>query len=371
MDETTHSEIEEIEETDDSPCCESCGDSSAALNEELSSVTVIIGFYPIRQETRELCESCRDKVGECYDCNRTFDPDMLTYVDGEDRCESCLENYYRCEDCGDLVHCDYTYNTEDATYCQECGPSHDRDEAENESGLDYRIHNYNYRPDLQFFGKGKLFFGCELEINYEDCEEAVDWVLDTLGEDHVYLKEDGSLDNGFEIVSHPHSFEESLKLWGKMSQKSPMTSHKSGQCGFHVHVSRAALTPLQIQKMVVFVNAPENAGLVDKVAQRTGNGYCRKKDAQIGHCAASDSRYEAINLLNGATIEFRIFKGNTRPERLMKNLEFVHALIHWVNLVSYRQLTSALFREYVGRHKKIYPNLSAFLYTEEKKEENS
>lgn len=343
------------------PACDECGEES----EDLNHYVITTQHYPRREHSMALCESCADETAVCDDCGRRErNSDGMNSYFGETVCERCSENYYTCDTCGCDLHAEDTHSPEggDGIYCADCCPSDDEDTE------DSHIHEYNYKPTPQFFGTGKMFFGCELEVNYEDISEAVDWVIDNLGDKQVYLKEDGSLTKGFEIVSHPHSFPEAIALWSKMTGDAPMTSHGSGECGFHIHVSRAALTRLQIQKMIVFVNAPENAALVDKIAQRTANGYCRKKQAKIGHCGHSESRYEAINLENRATVEFRIFRGNTRPERLLKNLEFVQALIYWVNTVSYRELTSVNFAAYVAKNKKQYKHLAAFIKAEDKQE---
>lgn len=362
MPEITSDDIENVvdDPEEETYTCDNCGNEC----DSVEMVEITAGSYPRRTTQMALCESCESDTVNCNDCGRVFiDDEHMRCIFNENICERCSENYSSCEDCGCDLHIGDCYHTDNCTYCSDCAPSDDE--------KDDRINDYSYKPSPRFFGTGKLFFGCELEVNYYEgkISEAVDWVLEALGEDHVYLKEDGSLTNGFEIVSHPHSYQESIALWGKMSKSAPMRSHDSGECGFHVHVTKSALTRMQIQKMVVFVNAPENAEFVDMIAQRTGNGYCAKKVAKIGHCGHSGSRYEAINLCNKNTVEFRIFRGNTQPERLLKNLEFVHALIHWVNTVSYRELTHGRFAEYVAKNKKTYANLQAFI--ERKREGNA
>jgi len=349
-------------ETVDPITCDHCGNDVACTS--MRRVYSVDSWGDRVSQRMEICEDCEDSLVSCDSCGNPFmNGDGLERICGSDICPACRSAYYySCESCGDWVHVDDAVMRDDYAYCEGCAPA--------ESPNDERINSYSYRPKPVFYGKGPLFFGCELEVNYVDerIEEAVDYALDTLGEDHVYLKEDGSLTNGFEIVTHPHSFEELCNLWREFKPSHRlMTSAKSGECGFHVHVSRKALTRLQIQKLVVFINAPENAALVDKVAQRSNNGYCQKKSKALGHCGHSTDRYEAINLCNENTIEYRIFNGNTRPERILKNIEFVHATIHWVNTVSYRELTSTRFIEYVTKRRKLYPNLVAFL-SDEKEE---
>jgi hypothetical protein len=234
------------------------------------------------------------------------------------------------------------------------------------------IFGYCFKPKPRFFGtkqqpKDKiLYFGCELEVAVDDDEDVEDKAVEVaaLMKDRAYLKKDSSIGRGFEIVTHPHTWEEIRKLWqDQWNEDIPgLSSHTSGTCGFHVHVSRAPLTKMHIQKIVVFVNAPENHDLVKTVAQRACNKWgILKADKKIGHCAHSEERYEAVNLENRQTIEFRIFRGNMRKDRILKNLEFVKATIDFTRDRSYRELSAGRFLEFVKANRKEFPNLDEYL----------
>ncbi len=327
---------------------------------------------PERHQMEHVCLDCSENMPYCNHCFRYYTPGTpMTSVGTAEFCPVCERGLTNCADCGCRVHEDTANEYHDEPHCTSCGQVHeDEDREEDEEDEDYRpadVLSYDYKPRARFFGdpKTRLYFGCELEVNWDrgQADKAAQWALDTFnsdGEGHVYLKADGSLTCGFEIVSHPHSWPEAKKLWAQLSNSGPVTSHKSGQCGFHVHVSRKAISALQLRKILVFINSPGNSELVDKVAQRNNNSYARKIEKGIT-TRLSDDRYEAVNVTNDSTIEFRIFRGNTRPDRILKNLEFVHAVIHFVNTVSYRQLTSEEFRKYVGKNRKEYPNLHAFI----------
>ena len=61
----------------------------------------------------------------------------------------------------------------------------------------------------------------------------------------AYCKHDGSLDDGFEIVTHPMSLEYQLHEmpWDEVLREAiaqGYLSHQAGTCGLHVHVSRKA-----------------------------------------------------------------------------------------------------------------------------------
>lgn len=111
------------------------------------------------------------------------------------------------------------------------------------------IHDYYYKPDPIFYGKGQPHYGIELEIDeggeYDDNAERILNIGNRINE-HIYCKHDGSLDDGFEIVSHPATLEYHTNTipWKKILDEAlemGYYSHNSGTCGLHVHINRAAL----------------------------------------------------------------------------------------------------------------------------------
>ena len=65
-------------------------------------------------------------------------------------------------------------------------------------------------------------------------------------DEHIYIKYDGSLDDGFEIVSHPATlnyhlndfpWEDILHYAVQMGYR----SHQTSTCGLHIHVNRLSL----------------------------------------------------------------------------------------------------------------------------------
>ena len=69
--------------------------------------------------------------------------------------------------------------------------------------------------------------------------------------ENVYCKHDGSLDDGFEIVTHPMSLEYHInempwcEVLGK-AQQLGYRSHQANTCGLHVHVSRKAFGETEV-----------------------------------------------------------------------------------------------------------------------------
>lgn len=161
------------------------------------------------------------------------------------------------------------------------------------------------------------------------------------------------------------------------------SQHTTPTCGIHIHVSRAALTPLQFGKIVTFMGNRNNLDFVEKIAGRKEVDYAKyypktitegyklspslHQSAEIkGYNVSSheDRRYSAINLISDKpTIEFRIFRSNVAKGGFMKNLDFVHAFCTWCKTVSMQELNVSCFIEFVEEKKGEYPWLYRYLVT--------
>ena len=153
-------------------------------------------------------------------------------------CESCFdEDYVRCADCDRILRRDRAYwDGDDNAYCA-CWDEH----------CDI-IHEYSYTPDLVFHGKGLRHFGVELEIDGGGTDRYnAEKLLNIANADaeNLYIKTDGSLYDGLELVTHPMTLEYHLNEmpWAEILRKAQeldYLSHAAGTCGLHVHISRLA-----------------------------------------------------------------------------------------------------------------------------------
>lgn len=237
--------------------------------------------------------------------------------------------------------------------------------------------SYEKAEDLRpAYGKGTLKFGVELEVevkrtfstgildwwdgrDYDKAADTIHTLLNPPGQEFVITKEDGSLDNGFEIVSAPATWSECVKRWEPLFEpkRLPVTVKKS--CGMHVHFSREAIQPKVLEHIVEFITLPKNRKFVVKIAGRNSPEYARlaKKDPSCVHDVnewddywgrprrskkgeIEFARYEAVNLTNPKTIEFRLFASTLDRDKFYSRLEFVKATIdfakrsgEWVPLV--------------------------------------
>ena len=184
-----------------------------------------------------LCESCADRLTVvCDHCNERIYEENAVEDDHYILCDHCFDEYYiRCEDCSRIISRDRAYwDNDDNVYCSSCWDEHCE-----------VIHEYNYTPDLVFHGKGLRHFGVELEIDdggtvNSNAEKLLN-IANANGE-NLYIKTDGSLDEGLELVTHPMTLEYHLNEmpWAEVLRKAQSMgylSHAAGTCGLRSHLS--------------------------------------------------------------------------------------------------------------------------------------
>lgn len=291
-------------------------------------------------EGQTYCKDCFEGLTvECDNCLRRIWRDNAVGNSTYTLCEDCRERYYTyCEECGALVHNEdaYYFDDEDLPYCRDCF------ERMNCNS----IKNYNYKPEPIFYGSGNLFLGVELEVDKgghirENAQELLE--LANADEDRIYCKHDGSLNDGFEIVSHPMDLTYHTKEmpWKDILTKAASMgylSHNTSTCGLHIHCSRQAFGSTfeeqeeAIGRVVFFVEKHWNelvrfsrrkwenlnrwAAKYATISDSTQETYKKAKDKNMG-------RYVAVNLTNYSTIEFRLFRGTLRYKTFIATLQLV------------------------------------------------
>ena len=221
--------------------------------------------------------------------------------------------------------------------------------------------------------------GCKKrELNRFDLARAV---KTTVGDDFVLIKEDGTLIengkyseggpySGFEIVSAPADLPTHRERWPlleSMAGLQCLRAWETDTCGFHVHVSRAVLSPLQIGRMMVFCTCKKNQLFVKKIAGRDSkkyNKYINKGYGDCEHPERDEDKYTAINLKHPNTVEFRIFRGTIRAQHIIRNIEFVDALCDFCYPASrsFHEIKDYnYFLRFVEQYRKLWPELYRIL----------
>lgn len=254
------------------------------------------------------------------------------------------------------------------------------------------VHQYSAKP--MDYGQGfrylpterlpvePLWLGVELEVQPKDkSDRDLKWahaIRDTLG-DFAIMKRDGSIGFGVEIVTVPATLAYHRQAWDRFfDEAAPLLiswSAKNGNseavCGMHVHMSRAALTPYQHGKMLVFINNASNKRLIETLAGRYGSSFSRISERKVTHGlkkheASHSGHYEALSTsthTNGKTVELRIFRGNVARHGFFRNLEFTQALAEFCAETSHQYLQEIHFFNWMSfpENFKRFPVLAAWL----------
>jgi hypothetical protein len=238
----------------------------------------------------------------------------------------------------------------------------------------YKIHSYSTRvPSLLKF-KAKnvkpstVYLGIELEYEATDRDVAKIKVGKAL-HGHAIMKSDGSIRNGFEIVTCPATLEIHLEEFKRFYDNFPKELFQASNTGMHVHVSRKPLNVFTVGKMTEFLNRTDNKPFIAYIAGRIDNSYAEIANRTVTFPfinGTTGKRYNALNLSNEDTIEFRIFSTPSNWEQFASRLEFCQALTDYcqpaqVN-TSLKQLTGyPSFISWLQHNRKVYPELSNHL----------
>lgn len=289
-----------------------------------------------------VCRDCIDRY--CTSCDHCGSLIWESDAYGDEYtslCSHCYHSHYiRCCSCDALVYEDDVYHLNGDSYCREC-----YDEERDKS---LYIHDYSYKPEPIFYGENNRFFGVELEIDCAGKDDDYAEELLNIGNrngENIYIKGDGSLEDGLEIVSHPMSLDYHKNYrWADIMRRAVSLgyrSHQTSTCGLHVHVNRSCLGDTHeeqdevISRILYFVEHHWNEML--KFSRRSEYSMNRwaarygyeKTGREILDKAkkGGNGRYAAVNLMNCSTIEFRLFRGTLKPNTFIATLELVNAII--------------------------------------------
>ncbi|MDO4301098.1 MAG: amidoligase family protein [Clostridia bacterium] len=304
-----------------------------------------------------VCEYCEERIleeGAITDSNHTL-------------CQECFDEYYTyCEDCGAIisnVDAYYLDEYDEYPYCHRCY----------QRNIKYKgIHDYSYKPDPIFKGAGERYFGVELEVDcgghYDENAEIILNIANTEHEDRIYIKSDGSIDSGFEIVSHPMTLDYHINEmpWLEIMNKlisMGYRSHKTDTCGLHCHINRTAFGDTRdkqeevIARIIYFVEHHWEEILrfsrrTEYQMSRWAARYGMKNNPKalyddVKKCCSN--RYRAVNILNYSTIEFRMFRGTLKYNSFIATLQFVNEICNVAVSLSDEKMELLTWQEFLNR----------------------
>ena len=240
---------------------------------------------------------------------------------------------------------------------------------------------YSFDPQFKFYKTNRdkrelLYFGIELEIesNGSDKREAVESLSAC-----VYAKADSSIMNGFEIVSHPMTYNwlmDNHNIWDKILElrKKGWRSYDTESCGMHIHLSKNAFGNYHLYKFMKLFY--DNSDFILRFSQRKGvhlNQWASLNDNEqnIIYKARNknrgrEDRHTAVNLGREFSVEIRVFRGTLNPLSFWKNIEFTKALFDFSRDYSLECMNELAFRDFIRFEKKRYPNLHSFMWDKDK-----
>ena len=295
------------------------------------------------------CESCGD-----YEFERT---EFAERYNGDYVCENCYNSLCEEEEQSD-------YDSDD-----------DRDDS--------RINSYSYKPNAKFFTMVNNYvdvsrnhtvtdvpvMGIELEV--ENCGnsyigDAVSYIND-IASPLIYLKEDCSINHGFEIVSHPMSLDyfKQATFYGQMLdylRKDGYRAWKTSTCGLHIHISKISFAdPKHQMKFLYFMFKNKNelikfSGRNSSYAKYDYDAFINNQDSIWGqnkpnlieivkgvqkngnYVPHAYERNLAVNRSNYNTHELRIFRPSLRIDTVMAYMEFVECLFMYTKQVTSNEI---------------------------------
>lgn len=267
------------------------------------------------------------------------------------------DGYVKCPECGEKVP-KLAYNKE-TKQCIRCETKH------------YEIHNYSTRvPQLLKFKAHKvkpdtLYLGAELEFETTDRDAARLKVGKAL-KGHAIMKSDGSIRNGFEVVTCPATLDIHMEVFKQFYSDLPGELRNASNVGMHVHVSRKPLSLLQVGKLTAFMNNHKNKKFIEHIAGRNNNTYCSQDQSRTVTYPwthrEGGARYNTLNLCNKETIEFRIFSTPLNFDEFATKMQFCQALVDYckpanLGLALKEVIDYNNFIKWVSPLKKDYPQL--------------
>lgn len=331
----------------------------------------------------------------CHCCGAKVPPGAGHEFAGEVLCDNCWEERTRvCDICGTRIWRDDDYGDSSIILCRDCfNRSYTnccrcdellrREDACYVDGEPYcsccyedycasaAIKDYYYKPVPIFYGKGKRFLGVELEI--DDGGEWNDNAASILAEANrrhelLYCKHDGSLNDGFELVSHPMTLQYHMAEmpWQDVLDKAQALgyrSHNANTCGLHVHVNRDSFGDTETEQEAVIGRIlyffEKNWEELLRFSRRTPlqlqqwaarYGYKDHPKEMLDHVKKGfvGKRYTCVNLQNKATIEFRIFRGTLKYNTFIATLQLVDRVCEVAMLRSDEDMRRLTWSEFVA-----------------------
>ena len=306
---------------------------------------------------------------KCEDCGKWF----YRGFSKQTRCEACRPSSKTCIVCGKK----FMGTVHDLCCSDQC--KHIKRERIDTAS----ICGYSYKPACRFQtvssgpsnepSVGNLYLGFELEVagrdHYLDDQTCAGIVQNLLP--NTYCKYDGSVDGGFEIVSHPGTLAFHQKNGSRFRKAMRILTglefeNENRQCGLHVHVNREFLRNkgAAVAKLVCLSDRFYDE-LMTFARRPTGSRHWCMRNGDEYHCSTREDyvtryryscnpgeRYLAINLQNRNTVEFRIFHSTMDWQTFIASLQLVDTMVRYACTHKWTEIMSCSFADMTASNHK-------------------
>jgi len=305
------------------------------------------------------CNDCyRNSMRHCDDCgNRHWVSEQHELDSGTVVCTNCYGYYEVCDRCGR----EWRNPHGDTCICRQ------------------NITEYTYTRAYKFLGgkhepecdDGEIYISPELEVEVPTRIDRHDIAGAVKGHNgDILCKEDSSIDNGFEVTGQPATLKWFQNgVWENIIdtlRDSKCTSHDSGTCGLHIHISRHNLSRVDEIKMAYFCMM--YGKFMTRFARRDYGTYCIKRTKRLDNSArSSEGRSDAINFRND-TVELRQPRGTLNKISFFATLEWADALVRFCKVTDMKEFHNEdeCIKKFIfmaERGKRRYPNLFIYMNT--------
>lgn len=312
-----------------------------------------------------ICENCLSQsYFTCDDCGAIhhLDDSHLITHDGLYICENCSYHYVYCRDCGEYFYEDDVNYCErdDEYYCNNCYDNHIYDNIYGYHDFDDWTYYTNTNPPTYSPELGTSYLGAEIEVynstNQYSNNETAGYVNSHIP---AVCMEDGSIGNGYEIVTHPQTFEYYISRYNDYKDTFAYLRNKgyvgddSTTCGLHIHISSAHLQDDTIDKIYLFMENYKDklinfsrrhstrwAKFLSDAKRSNESDDIIKSIDYIKKEKCNHDRYMALNIQHSSrTIEFRLFKSTLNIETFYATLQLVKSIVEICDSTPIEEIT--------------------------------
>ena len=300
-------------------------------------------------------------IKKCAHCGTNIEcaPGQIKVI-----CPECGVKNVDCVICGQLEDIVSAYLSGEHFICRTCIRAYDDDiDIEYVQG----VLDHDRKPCPVFLAargedpRKDPFIGVELEVDEGGQDDDVANEILDMSCSEIYVKRDGSLNDGLELVSQPATLDYHKNCMGwdnicRYLREQGYLSHDAGTCGLHVHINRRVFREVDEAKLVYFVEkfwhklvefSRRTEAQLNEWASRYGLTDGEHPEALLSRAKGTRSRYYAVNLSNDFTIELRLFRGTLRYTTLMATLEFVHVLVCFIKDTSVETIQGMTWQDFV------------------------